>query len=153
MPIETLNLLGEWLFKCVFYWPGYQIISGGNMTYSETFLNNVLNFRHMFQFQPLSQEVIICLNILYNGFISWLTSASHHFSNWNGEGALSPGPLAPHSLLQNTLCASVISTGNWVSTVEGEGIKKMRAGSGPFSYLPTYFYYLQYYLDYLKLRP
>lgn len=64
MSIETLDLVGEWLFKCGFYWPGYQIISDDNMTYSETYLNNVLNFRHMFQSLPLSQEVIICLNIL-----------------------------------------------------------------------------------------
>ena len=99
------------------------------MTYSETYLNNVLNFRHMFQSWPLSQEVNICLNIL----VKLLTSSSHHSVTKNGEGALSPGPLAPHPQLQNTVCASAISTGNWVSTTEAESTRKMRAGSGPFS--------------------
>lgn len=40
------------------------------MTSSETYLTNVLNFRHVFQSQPLSRDVIICLNILVKwGFL------------------------------------------------------------------------------------
>lgn len=120
------------------------------MTYSEAYLNNVLNFSHVFQSQPLSQEVFICSKILVKWVFLITVLSQPSLSN---QKPLTWSFSSSSSVTEHTVCFCYLhwelGEHNWRWRH-----KEKEGGKWTFFITLTYFnYYLCYYPDCLTLMP